>query len=342
MVNYSLLQQVHAKGHIEPPPLTQFDLATVIDVLPVAVLLIGNNGLISHANPAAEALLDHPSAAQLVGLSWRHVVSDCFAGAGEHDLRLHNDRLVSLSTSAMPNSGQIIVLTDQTETRQLHQRMAHQQRLTAMGQMVASLAHQIRTPLSTATLYCSNLIEKDLSAAQQTKFLGKIRDRLQFLERHIRDMLVFSRGEIPLDDNSSVSQLMTDLAELAEEKLQAPLPIFRQQDAKLRCNRDILLGALMNLINNADEAGASDIQVYCKVDDQLEIQVRDDGPGMSPEFVDQLSDAFITTKSTGTGLGLAVVRAVAKAHLGSFSIQSVPGEGSVMTLSLPVSQQEST
>lgn len=346
MVNYSLLQQVHQHGKISPPPLTQFDLATVIDALPVAVLLIGNNGLISHANPAADELLAHDSLPVLAGSPWRNVVQCCFrpSPADEHELTLHTGRIVSLSTSAMPNTGQIIVLSDQTDTRQMQQHMAHQQRLTAMGQMVASLAHQIRTPLSTATLYCSNLLERELSRDKQVKFLSKIRDRLQFLERHIRDMLVFARGEIPLEDDYLVSQLLHDLTELAAEK---GIAIATQVDGErananglLRCNKEILLGGLLNLINNAAEAGATKIMVRATVTEQVAIAVEDNGSGMAAELVAKLVNAFVTTKSTGTGLGIAVVRAIAKAHLGHFTIESIESQGSTMTMHLPIRQQE--
>ncbi|WP_119394978.1 sensor histidine kinase [Salinibius halmophilus] len=341
MVNYSLLQQVHRHGKVAPPPLTQFDLATVIDALPVAVLLIGNNGLISHANPAADNLLAHDALPSLAGSAWRNVVQSCFrpSAADEHELTLHNGRIVSLSTSAMPNKGQIIVLNDQTETRQLQQRMAHQQRLTSMGQMVASLAHQIRTPLSTATLYCSNLLEKDLNRDKQVKFLSKIRDRLQFLERHIRDMLVFARGEIPLEDNCLISELLVDVSELAKEK-GIEVVVSCHGDGLLRCNKDVLLGGLLNLVSNASEAGASEIRVTANIAEHANIAVIDNGKGMSSELVARLDQAFVTTKSTGTGLGIAVVRAIAKAHLGQFFIESIESQGSTMTLQLPVRNQE--
>lgn len=341
MVNYSLLQQVHEHGKVVPPPLTQFDLATVIDALPVAVLLIGNNGLISHANPAAEQLLCHDMLPRLSGSAWRTVVSSCFrpSAAGEHELTLHSGRLVSLSTSAMPNTGQIIVLTDQTDTRQMQQRIAQQQRLTAMGQMVASLAHQIRTPLSTATLYCSNLLEREVSRDKQVKFLGKIRDRLQFLERHIRDMLVFARGEIPLEDDCTVTQLLTELVDLASDKTTA-LTIDNPVNGWLRCNKDVLLGGLLNLINNALEAGATQIVIRVRLDEQVTIAIEDNGCGMPAALLNKLDEAFVTTKSTGTGLGLAVVRAIAKAHLGQFNIESKESQGSTMTLTLPIRQQE--
>ena len=107
-------------------------------------------------------------------------------------------------------------------------------------------------------------------------------------------------------------------------------------ESHLMCNRDALVGACTNLVNNSLEAGATRVSVHTVAEDgELVIRVIDNGPGFAPGDADRLMEAFYTTKSHGTGLGLAVVQAVIKAHQGRFSIESPEQGGAIATLRLP-------
>jgi two-component system sensor histidine kinase FlrB len=102
------------------------------------------------------------------------------------------------------------------------------------------------------------------------------------------------------------------------------------------CNRDALVGACTNLVNNSLEAGATHVAFWVTEEDgELVIRVVDDGPGFEHSDAARLTEAFYTTKSHGTGLGLAVVQAVIKAHQGRFSIESPEQGGAIATLRLP-------
>ena len=104
---------------------------------------------------------------------------------------------MKLSITPLENEpGQLIVITDLTETRQLQARVSHMQRLSSLGKMVASLAHQIRTPLSAAMLYASNLTRKGLGQEAQTQFANKLTDRLKELESQVNDMLLFAKQTV--------------------------------------------------------------------------------------------------------------------------------------------------
>jgi two-component system sensor histidine kinase FlrB len=106
-------------------------------------------------------------------------------------------------------------------------------------------------------------------------------------------------------------------------------------------NQDALLGALLNLLNNAIEVGAANISLTIQqgTDDNLLLVIRDDGPGMDAEEQRHVFEPFFTTKSHGTGLGLAVVDSVVKAHNGGIACRSSPGRGTVFTLILPSNNQ---
>ncbi|MDF2181339.1 ATP-binding protein [Neptuniibacter sp. CAU 1671] len=319
----------------------------LLSLLPAGVILLNGRGVVSEANPAAEALLGLP----LKGESWVNIIQRSFAPRGDdgHEVSLRDGRRVSLQTRAMDlEPGQLILLTDQTETRLLQGRLAHYQRLSEMGRMVASLAHQIRTPLSAALLYIDHLNRPDLAVAQRQKFAGKIKSRLVNLEQQVRDMLIFARGEMRLDDTVSSAALM----EALEDQLDLPLVnydadcecINHVPDLLIHCNQEALLGVCMNLVENALQASGQGCELQISVSqqaDMLRLDIIDHGPGMDSETVKQALQPFFTTKSHGTGLGLAVAQVVAHAHHGRFEICSELGVGTTATLWLPCQSDSS-
>jgi len=128
----------------------------------------------------------------------------------------------------------------------------------------------------------------------------------------------------------------------AAESHVAGLNVRWQCDARvgeLLCNRDTLVGTVLNLVENAIQAAGRDVRLKVHLyqrDNSLRLSISDNGPGMSGETLARLGEPFFTTKTTGTGLGLAVVKAVAKAHQGELSLRSRPGVGTCATLILPL------
>lgn len=315
-------------------------LQNIVDLLPGGVVVIDGHGRVREANPAARELLGEP----LVGVLWRDVIARCFAPRKDdgHEISLRNGRRVSLATRSLEaEPGQLVMLQDMTETRLLQEQLARHERLSSLGRMVASLAHQVRTPLSAALLYAGHLSERPLPFEQQQRFALRIKERLQELEHQVRDMLVFARGELPLSDRLAPRDLFDALRAAADSHVEG-LQVRWQCDARggeLLCNRDTLVGAILNLINNAVQAGGP--QVRLKVHlvrraDTLRLTVSDSGPGIEPAVLARLGEAFFTTKTAGTGLGLAVVKAVARAHRGELLLRSRVGRGTCAILELPL------
>ncbi|QLF94558.1 PAS domain-containing protein [Pseudomonas sp. ABC1] len=315
-------------------------LQCVLDALPGGVIVIDGHGRVREANPVAIELLGAP----LQGLFWRDVIARSFAPRKDdgHEISLRDGRRVSIATRSLGGEpGQLVLLTDLTETRRLQARLAHNERLSALGRMVASLAHQIRTPLSSALLYASHLHDGGLAEEQRQRFSGRLKERLHELERQVRDMLVFARGDLPLNDRIPVRGLFDAMREASECLLQ-DVQVRWQCDAvegELLCNRDTLVGVLLNLLENARQAAGSGalikVHAYRRADD-LRLSVSDNGPGLDREHLARLGEPFFTTRTTGTGLGLAVAKTVVRAHHGQLSIASRPGRGTCVTLVLPL------
>ena len=321
-------------------------LESLLHMLPGGILLLDGEGRIRECNPAAQALLV-PDQVQgsLLGERWRDVIVSSFSPKPDdgHEISLVDGRRVSLQTASLGSEpGQIILITDQTDTRKLQDSLSQHQRLSSMGNMVASLAHQIRTPLSAAMIYGEHLQSEDLPPEKREKFANKMMQRLHHLEHQIRDMLIFARGEAPLNDDVPLSQLLHDWQEALEIPLQQNNATcefeINKVDVHIHCNRDALIGALMNLINNALEACGQHAKLQVRINVtalyQVEIEIEDDGPGFDRDKGEEIVQPFFTTKSNGTGLGLAVVQAIARAHYGEFSISS-SGKGAIACFKLP-------
>ena len=319
-------------------------LESLLNVLPGGVVVIDAKGVVSKANPAARDMLGEP----LEGVSWREVIQRSFSPQDDdgHEISTKDGRRISIATSSMAEDGQIILLTDQTETRRLQSELSRHERLSALGQMVSALAHQIRTPLSSAMLYAGHLSSGELSEQQQQDFSKKLLKRLNHMERQVQDMLVFVKGDMPLGDLISCAELQQGIQEEIEVLLSSnSVDCNWQMECPthlLLCHKDALIGAVLNLVHNAIQATGKGLKLELKValkeDAAVVISVIDNGPGIEKQLLESVKDVFVTTKSQGTGLGLAVVDSVVKRHGGEFLLSSELGVGTSATLCLPLAK----
>lgn len=323
-------------------------LESLLNFLPGGVVVLDSSGRVSECNPAALDLLGEP----LQGELWRDVITRSFSPRQDdgHEVSLRDGRRISIATRNLGGDGQIVLLTDQTETRRLQGELSRHERLSALGKMMSALAHQIRTPLSAAMLYAGHLCGDKLDDARRMQFSEKIYSRLNHIERQVQDMLLFVKGELPITDLISVAELHAELSEAMEVPLMTSNShcqwVNNAGDYYLSCNRDALVNAIMNLVNNAIEAVERHAQLRIEFSinhlsrnkqPQLLIRVCDKGPGIAQDMLASVNDLFVTTKSHGTGLGLAVVQAVARAHHGRFFLQSKQQQGTCANLLLPLS-----
>lgn len=343
----SRLHQVSAEKDAEHHEKNQLEtrMKALLDFLPGGVVVIDARGRIVETNPAAKELL----AVELDGKLWRHAISECFAPKNDDGLEVStkSGRRISISTSSMAEQGQIILLTDQTETRKLQKNLSCYEKLSAMGKMVSALAHQIRTPLSAAMLYAGHLNNPRLDNGMKEDFSKKILGRLQHMEKQVRDMMLFVKSELPLNDLITLHDLEIGLREACD----APLLTSESRcswennigNEFVKCHREALISALMNLVNNAlqSKEGSVDLCISMnkiKLNSQphIVICVRDNGTGMSVKKLKQAQELFFTSKAQGTGLGLAVVHSVARAHGAQFRMTSVEGKGTDGLFIIPV------
>jgi two-component system sensor histidine kinase FlrB len=319
-------------------------LEVLINVLPGGVIVLDKHGFIIESNPTAESLLE-PG---LQGRKWRKVIQACIVPKNDdgHEVSNRQGKRISIVTRSLGAEGQIILLTDQTETRNLQAELSRNDRLSALGKMVSTLAHQVRTPLSSAMLYANHLCRGDISLSQRDEFSHKLVNRLHYMERQVRDMLLCVKGDVPITDTVSVSQLQKTLAESIEMPIKAYgahckwETLVADDSCAIQCNLDAMCGALLNLVNNSlqacKEPAEITIRFECK-DQNLSISILDNGSGIEQAVEPQLKTMFFTTKAQGTGIGLSVVRIVAQSHGGEFYLSNRPQGGTCACITLPLS-----
>lgn len=323
-------------------------LSRLLNALPAGVVVLDGEGIVDQVNPAALAMFGET----LPGADWvRQVLPrlrpteapdewavDAAAGA----------RRVSLAESELSaGAGRILVFHDVTAAHEMKVTMERNQRLAAMGELAASLAHQLRTPLSTALLYTGNLATPDLAPAARTRFAERASDQLKRLERLIQDVLLFARGP-------SIGREVIPVHALAQEAWQAVEALCRSRQVDLRLDGDdrgtiivgdrkALVSALVSLLENAAQVSGPDGVVCLRIvpePGEVALVVQDSGPGVDPELAGRIFEPFFTTSGQGTGLGLAIALGVARAHGGTIRVGPAPGGGAEFAMIVPAGPPE--
>lgn len=292
---------------------------------PSAIIVLDELGTIAKANQSA---LDMLGVSVLVGRKWYQVIDEVFRPQKDdgQEISTVNGKRLQVSTRALSH-GQLVQMTDQTATRELTDKLNHMERLSSLGRMAASLAHQIRTPLSAAILYAANLANAKLPPQSRTLFQKKLMSRLEALESQVSDILMYARsGEQSvkaMDAVDIVEDVSSSVASVVERSGAKLTTDFGPRPMQILGNVTALNGAISNLVTNAIEAGAKNVNIKLVADtNNVMISVKNDGPMISEEAKRKIFEPFFTTKSNGTGLGLAVVLAVAKVHQGSVTLDS--------------------
>lgn len=320
--------------------LPEISSMAILAQLPCGLVVLDKTGCIVWSNETALGMLGNG----LMGRSWLEVIQQAFAPKADdgHEVSLVDGRRVNVSISSIDElPGELVMLTDMTTTRDYEQSKADQRRLAAIGRMTAQLAHQIRTPLSSAILYTEHLLKADLPDSRLLLWLERVRECHTSIEQQIQDLLIFARGgSVEKQDVDLVKwseQLKIRISMLLEVNQVEQQFIAKSSRKSALIHSESLTGAILNLINNALQAEASQISFSLSDKEEcLELTVCDNGNGMSEEVRAQAGTPFYTTKARGTGLGLAVVEAVVKAHGGEMLIDSTAGMGCIVTIRIPV------
>jgi signal transduction histidine kinase len=235
--------------------------------------------------------------------------------------------------------GVILSFTDLTEVKRLQRQMELRERLTALGEMSAGIAHELRNPMAVITGYLNLLSKKADPAAQET--IRGIGNEISGMNRIIGDLLTFARP-------ASLNRVKVRIKELLQGCLASALqasgagPGIKTsidiEDIEASFDEVLMRQAFTNLLQNAFEAmpegGTIALETGIRNKD-LVIVIRDTGIGVAPATVKKIFLPFFTTKDKGVGMGLALAHKVIASHGGRIEVESEEGKGTVFTVILP-------
>ena len=345
---------------------TQAFASEVVRCLPLGLLSTDPDGRVVLSNGTASALFGLEKTAMpgmlldgLGGVDWAGIMAE-LADKGtvpEREVSLVTGPAkrvpVNLGASRIVTSdgeflGYLFLLRDLGEIRRLQEQVRRNERLTALGNLAAGVAHEIRNPLSSikgfATYLAGKVQGQDQDAARA---MIQETDRLN---RVVSELLEFARpGEMKLRDED-LAQVVERALRLvrADVKAKGVAVSFEQEGGLPRVPLDPerFTQALLNLFLNAVQAmgQGGTLRILAAAEPEtgsVVLSITDTGHGMAAELVPDIFNPYFTTKSSGTGLGLAIVHRIIEAHGGEIKVESVVGQGTVFSLLLPAAGRRS-
>jgi PAS domain S-box-containing protein len=248
-------------------------------------------------------------------------------------------------------SGVVASARDVTESKRTEQQASQKEKLAAMGEMMAGVAHELNNPL-TAILGISDLIRERAVDESMRHQIDTVLKQARRAATIVQNLLVFSRPSI-------LKQTKVQIDLIVRQALEAQRPSLQQKKIKVEFHAapglppiegdpKLLVQGFSNLISNAEQAigvardnGSLRISAALK-DGKIALDFSDDGPGIAPENIGKIFDPFFTTRrpSGGTGLGLTISQAIVKEHGGKIEVESTPGAGATFRVLLPIAVEE--
>ena len=306
--------------------------------------------------PVAEVLQAHPEVVRVLS-----TVFDVHLLANRAELRLRPSGKVIGYTLARVHDdaggviGASMFFKDLTRVEQLEERERLRDRLAAVGEMAAAIAHEVKNPLAGIEVMAGLLRRKITASPEAQKVLTDIINEAKMANKIVQEVLEFVRPIRLQVDRTAVADAVEAAVHLADTKVsrggisvdvQVPqgLPLIHGDQHQLT-------QLFTNLLINAFEAmeGRGSVTITAgptrMVDgnagrEAVLVDFTDEGPGMPPEVADRVFSPFFTTKPQGSGLGLAIVRKIVDAHDGTIDLQTSPGQGTKIRIMLPVKVTE--
>jgi len=323
-------------------------LTNLLESMSDGVVAVDNDGVITRFNRAACTILGY-TAEEVTGRPFEEVFDRAFAAPrnpGMQELRTRSGRQAPLSERDSPVSdragnhvGSVKTFEDLSELIALREQVRQMDRLAAVGEMAATVAHEIRNPLGGIRGFAAFLSQDIPEDDPRRRLVDKIEAGAKSLEKVVNGLLEYTRpvelslkpvGAAGLVD-AALGYVNHDPARLTVENRIAPdLRVLADADKV----RQIFLNILLNASQSLDGAGRIDIRAAAD-SGEVTIAFQDSGPGIAEDELDRVFSPFYTTKEKGTGLGLAVCRKIVEGHGGALWAESRAGEGATFHVRLP-------
>jgi two-component system, NtrC family, sensor histidine kinase HydH len=349
--NYRLISQRYAQMH-------SFT-GSILENMRDAVITIDNESRISIFNHEAEILfgLEAKSVlgkriAELSDVNGK-CISAIFSTEQSElvmECSQHRTRIVSISLSNATGKDHSVesrtaIIKDLTETRRLEREILRNEKLTAMGELASGVAHEIRNPLNAITMIAQRydrefVPQEDVEEYRSlTQVLKKESERLNGI---VQQFLQFARPPKIKISEMRIDQFVSHVSTLFEgQAKQAGIQflITCRYAEPIQIDPELMTQALLNILQNALHAtqvgGIISLQIDKKENDLI-VQVSDTGCGIPPDEIEKIFDLYFTTRSEGTGVGLAITQQIISQHRGSLHVESEVGKGTTVLIKLPL------
>ncbi len=251
-------------------------------------------------------------------------------------------RIAILSLGGGEASGQLLTVEDVTERVEMRRRMARVDRLASLGRLSASIAHEIRNPLTGVSLMLDELHDRLIGNEDDQRSIVRALGEIERLEGLVNELLHFATQPRSELRRGSVAAVLEDTLYLVDKQChKAGVAVEAAIDEALPeipLDKDKLKQAFLNLVTNALEAmpGGGVLRIKAEsAEDEVRLTFRDSGKGIPPEQMNDIFEPFFTTKGEGAGLGLAITHNIVSDHNGRIEVDNAPGGGAIFTLSFP-------
>lgn len=324
-------------------------LSTLLDAAPNAVLMVGPDGRIESANPACAEIFGRP-ASTLAGRSMSDLLPVPLAAPefqGEVEAHGVNggSRPVYAVVRPFPLDGaehRVVVATDLSEFKQMHAAVLRSQHLAALGQMGATVAHELRNPIAGISNAVEVLRDGFPADAPRAEMLEEMQRQSRRMARTVKSLLDFARpwsaeaAPLPV---APVARRAWESVHALASGTPVDFRVIDPAGAMVMADEAMVDRILRNVFENALHAlgaAAGVVEVEMERDAaMIRVRVRDTGPGVPSEMQERVFQPFVTTRTAGVGLGLSVCRTLAEAQGGSMAITNTGSGGAEVTLLLP-------
>jgi signal transduction histidine kinase len=307
--------------------------------------------------PMADVLRTQPEIVRVLSIAF-----DLHLLPNRVELKLsQSGRVIGYTTALVKDDegtvlGASMFFKDLTRVEQLEERERLRDRLAVVGEMAAAIAHEVKNPLAGIEVMAGLLRRKIPDVPEAHRVLSDIINEAKMANAIVQEVLDFVRPiRLQMEGTDLVGPVQSaiQLADAKKRRGTVHVDVQLTGDLRIQADSQQLTQLFTNLLANAYEAmeGSGRIVVTAdavRMDDGLEgrdavvVSLTDDGPGMPQDVADRVFEPFFTTKPQGSGLGLAIVRKIVDAHDGQIDLQTEPGRGTTIRVTLPVTADERT
>ena len=357
--NESKLKILKQKAENEADNIKSYN-ELILQNIPTGILTIDLDGIVTVCNNEAVSLLNIKSAniaynhyLDIFNIEhpFRNIVDNVykrkeFSALFEKELKLGEKvKILSIKVAPLFDSNKKLIgsnwlLVDLSDIKELKIQVEEKRWLASLGELSAGIAHEIRNPLNSISLYLGLLKREIKTNPEVIARIEKIQTEIGNLNNIVADFLYFARPSKLNLECVSISELFSESLFLAVDDIsQKHIKVtteFVPKDIFITCDKAQLKQALLNIVKNSiasmKENGELNIKAY--KNNGIIIKITDNGKGIPPENLDKIFQPFFTTKRNGTGLGLAIVANIINAHNGTISVHSKVYEGTSVTINL--------